>query len=160
MIGRANRKENMDYRDRVAVAFDEGFNCAEAMVRAFAEPLGMPAETTRMATPFGGGLSRSGRVCGLVSGAVMVLGWALGRTHAGDLDAREAAYAAARRLVQHVESLTGASTCLGILGVDLREPEGRLQAETEDLYAKTCHRLASKIAETVAQILHEAEVLP
>jgi len=150
----------MNYGDRVTAAFDKGFNCAEAMVRAFAEPLGMPPEMTRMATPFGGGLSRSGHVCGLVSGAVMVLGWALGRERAEDLDAKEAAYAAAQRLVRSVESMAGSSTCVGILGVDLREEAGRMQADAEEIYDKRCHPLAPRIAETVAQMLREAEVLP
>ena len=149
----------MDYGDCVMAELGKGFNCAEAMILTFSKTLGLPSEIARLATPFGGGLSRTGHVCGLVSGAVMVLGWALGRTDAEDSESKEAAYAAARKLVSQVESMAGATTCYGVLGVDLREEEGRTRAERGNLYDERCHSLAPKIAEVVEHLLREAKVL-
>ena len=62
----------------------KGFNCAESIflaLREFAAP-DLGEEMVRLATPFGGGLGRSGCVCGALSGAVMIIGAARGRVSA------------------------------------------------------------------------------
>ena len=59
----------------------KGFNCAESVfltLREYAAPE-LSEEMVRLATPFGGGLGRSGCVCGALSGAVMIIGAAKGR---------------------------------------------------------------------------------
>ncbi|MDR2551774.1 MAG: C-GCAxxG-C-C family protein [Treponema sp.] len=59
--------------------FNRGFNCAQAVLSAFAGDLGMDRETAmRIASGFGAGLGRKREICGAVSGAVMVLGLARG----------------------------------------------------------------------------------
>ena len=63
---------------------EKGFNCAESIFltfRAIAVP-DMNEDMVRLATPFGGGLGRSGCVCGALSGAIMILGAVKGRTSA------------------------------------------------------------------------------
>lgn len=59
-----------------------GYNCAESIFLAFRSVAApeLSEEMVRMATPFGGGLGRSGCLCGALSGAVMMLGAARGRT--------------------------------------------------------------------------------
>ena len=40
--------------------FEEGYNCAQAVVAAFAEEIGLPAETAiRFISPFGGEIGRA-----------------------------------------------------------------------------------------------------
>lgn len=59
----------------------QGYNCAESIFLAFrgvAAPE-LSEQMVRLATPFGGGLGRSGCVCGALSGAVMIIGAAKGR---------------------------------------------------------------------------------
>ena len=58
--------------------FEEGFNCSQAVVSAFAPELGLDRETAlRVAAAFGGGMGRTGETCGAVSGALMVIGMQL-----------------------------------------------------------------------------------
>ncbi len=61
----------------------EGYNCAEAIVRAFRDDLNLdiPDEFLRMASGFGGGLGQAGCLCGALSGATMVLGMLKGRVN-------------------------------------------------------------------------------
>lgn len=59
-----------------------GFNCAESIFLAFRE-LAAPElgeDMVKIATPFGGGMGRAGCVCGALSGAMLILGAARGRT--------------------------------------------------------------------------------
>ena len=51
----------------------------------------------KMATPFGGGISRWGAVCGAVVGGAMALGFCYGRTKAEEKEKREKTYARFRR---------------------------------------------------------------
>ncbi|PKL18885.1 MAG: hypothetical protein CVV49_03785 [Spirochaetae bacterium HGW-Spirochaetae-5] len=64
-----------DYHNR-------GFNCAESIFLAFREVAApdLSEDMVRIATPFGGGLGRSGCLCGALSGGVIILGAARGRT--------------------------------------------------------------------------------
>ncbi len=63
-----------DYHNR-------GYNCAESIFLAFREIAApdLSEDMVRLATPFGGGMGRSGCVCGALSGAVLILGAARGR---------------------------------------------------------------------------------
>lgn len=58
--------------DRAGALFDGGYNCAQAVLQATTgrdDP-----ELLAMAEPFGGGIGRSGCLCGAVTGGVMALG--------------------------------------------------------------------------------------
>lgn len=61
-----------------------GYNCAESIflaLREFAAPE-LTEDMVRLATPFGGGLGRSGCICGALSGAMIIIGAAKGRVSA------------------------------------------------------------------------------
>ena len=55
--------------------FSDGFNCSQTVFSWFVENLGLPKDRTLMiASGFGAGMGRTGRTCGTVTGAFMVLG--------------------------------------------------------------------------------------
>ncbi len=58
-----------------------GFNCAETIFLTFRKYVSpeLSEEMVRLATPFGGGMGRSGCVCGTLSGSMMIIGAAKGR---------------------------------------------------------------------------------
>ena len=67
--------------EKSANYFKNGFNCAQAVLAAFAEGFGLSEEMAlKVATQFGGG-ARKGEMCGAVSGALMVLGLKFGHYH-------------------------------------------------------------------------------
>ena len=61
------------------------FVCSEAVLYAINGTLGnpFPAGVVRLASGFGGGIGNRGYVCGALTGGVMALGLAFGRTEAG-----------------------------------------------------------------------------
>ena len=67
----------MDKMERCKMAnewHDRGFNCAQSVLAAFADRIGMPMqELLSLAGGFGAGTG-TGELCGAVSGAVMALG--------------------------------------------------------------------------------------
>ena len=61
--------------------WDSGLYCAESVLLAVAESLGIRSDIIpRIATGFCGGVSDSGGMCGAVSGAIMAIGLAAGRS--------------------------------------------------------------------------------
>ena len=65
----------MTHGEKVGTLFLEGYNCAQSVVLAFADEMGIPKETAaRIASSFGGGLGRLREVCGCVSGMAIVAG--------------------------------------------------------------------------------------
>jgi len=70
--------------ESVAEFFYKGYNCAESTFLAF-RPFVAPElskDLVKLASPFGGGLGCAGCTCGALSGAIMILGAARGRTNA------------------------------------------------------------------------------
>ena len=101
-------------------AFGEGYNCAQAVIAAFAGSLGMDRETAlRFAGGFGGGL-RSGEVCGAISGAVMAIGLKYGQTDAADKATKEQCNRMTIRFMDQVRKEQGTVLCRDLLGYDAR----------------------------------------
>ena len=70
----------MDRRERAEELFKSGYNCAQAVIGAFCDDLGLDFDTTmKLSEGFGGGIGRMRLTCGAVSGMVMVAGMMLSR---------------------------------------------------------------------------------
>ena len=68
-----------NYGETAVALFETGMNCAQSVFCAFAEDLGMDAETAaKVSSGLGGGVGRLREVCGAVTGATLVLGMKYG----------------------------------------------------------------------------------
>lgn len=66
----------MDIREKAEKLHKSGFNCAQSMLGASSEYIGLDENTAlAVSAGFGGGV-RSGEICGAISGAVMAIGMA------------------------------------------------------------------------------------
>ncbi len=98
----------MDAQEKIAMVkerarknFSKGFNCAECVLEAVLEhaDAGLPKESLKMATGFGGGVGLYGDTCGAITGAVMAVGAVQGRSGLpGGDDRKEVAKAATKQL--------------------------------------------------------------
>jgi C_GCAxxG_C_C family probable redox protein len=121
--------------------FCEGFNCAQAVLRAVTEATGLacPQCIPGIALAMGGGVAQSGGVCGAVTGGVMVIGLAMDGAAPGDLVARKrAAYEVAGRFVQAFADRVGCVDCRDILGFVLSEPGGMDRFRGENALQLKC----------------------
>ena len=98
-------------RNAAGQYFKDGYNCAEAVLRATADTAGikLDEQAMRMTTGFGGGLGHAGCVCGALAASVMALGLMEGRTAADQ--SREAAYALANEFHDRFRDKFGATCC-------------------------------------------------
>ncbi len=110
--------------------FNQGFNCAQAVLSVFARSYGLERDTaTRIAQGFGAGMGRSDETCGAVSGGIMVLGLRYGGTRADDTEARETTYAAVADFLQRFRKLHGSLECTTLLGYNLADQRQRAEAK-------------------------------
>ena len=118
--------------------FDQGFNCAQAVLAAFAPRHGLSKDhALKVACAFGSGMMR-GETCGAVTGALMVIGLAHGRCRSDDMQARSKTYALAQAFQDCFEALHGTCSCGELLGLDPTTPEGRQSALDRGLFETRC----------------------
>lgn len=103
----------MSIGEKAKAIHAEGFNCAQSVVAALSEKLGVDElNSKRYAAGFGGGL-RSGEACGAVTGAVMALGLGVAKDGIGSKDVPVAAYS--KQLVSEFKAKFGAVRCNDLL---------------------------------------------
>ena len=65
----------MKNSERAVALFLEGYNCAQAVLGAFSEEIGLSEKMAmRLACPFGGGVGRLREICGACSGMLLAAG--------------------------------------------------------------------------------------
>lgn len=146
----------MDSVERALARFTTGSNCAQSVVCAFAERLGVSERAAwSMAAGFGGGIGREQLTCGAVTGAVMAVGcrWAdPSRAAAKDL-----VYEKTRQVLRRFEAIHGTASCRELLGVDLKTPEGQKQAREQNLFRLKCDAFVADACRIVEQMLAEGD---
>jgi C_GCAxxG_C_C family probable redox protein len=104
--------------------FQSGFFCAESVLQAIAESQGIQSDLIpRIATGFCSGISRTGGMCGAVSGGIMGIGLVAGRNSPGE--SIEPAYALTQKLISAFEKQYGSINCRQLIGCDLATESGQ-----------------------------------
>jgi C_GCAxxG_C_C family probable redox protein len=141
----------------------DGYNCAESVLLAFIsewEKYFRSGITSAAATAFGGGMGRSGHVCGAISGGLIAIGLAVGRTEAKDEDGKQEAYEAARELLQSFRKQWGALTCRELTQCDLSTPEGYEKYKQLKLHETKCSKIVRETTKTAAIIIEKIKEDP
>jgi len=140
--------------DTAVSLFSQGFSCSQSLLLAFAPRFGLdPLVAARLASPFGGGIARQGRVCGAITGALMVIGLHAGNATAEDRDAKEAAYETIRTLMARFSEVHGTTECRDLTGCDLSTPEGYAAATEAGVFTRRCPEFVRTAAALVADVL-------
>lgn len=132
--------------------FSKGFNCAQSVLASHSDITGIPvAESLKIATGFGAGMAMMQKTCGAVSGAYMAIGAKYGRIKPGDTEARDKTYALIETFNRKFIEIHGSLDCRELLGVDLKTPEGKEEAEQGAYFETKC----GKFVEDAALILDD-----
>lgn len=119
-----------DIDQRVREARDEaerlhvlGYNCAEAVFGGIVRGARQPEPPLRVATGFGGGLGRTGSVCGAITGAIMAFGWLRGRSSPEDKETYARCSSLVRQFLADFQAQFGTLACSELTGYDLGDPD-------------------------------------
>lgn len=140
----------MKRAERAKALFLEGYNCAQAVVLAFAEDAGLDESVAKaFSRPLGGGMGRLRQTCGAVSGAAVASGVLFPEL------TKPEAYALVQEIARRFGEKNGSFNCGELLrGAGLKtdtapNPEKR----TEEYYKKRpCPELIFDAAEILEDI--------
>lgn len=141
----------MDRRERAEELFKSGYNCAQAVIGAFCEDLGLDFDTTmKLSEGFGGGIGRMRLTCGAVSGMVMVAGMMLSRGEK-EGDTRMEVYGKVQELAEKFKEMNGSIVCAELLGENTNT-NPKPDARTDAYYKK---RPCAELVKDCVRIIEE-----
>ena len=141
----------MDKVQEAVSAYQEGFNCSQAIVGTYGPEYGLSAlDALKVSCGFGGGMRR-GDTCGAVTGALMVLGLRYGPKDVTETSAKNDVYSRVTEFRLRFESRCGCINCRDLLGCDISTEEGMEKAKKNNIFKTVC----PKMVQTAAEILEE-----
>lgn len=149
----------MNHAEKAQAFFLEGYNCAQSVMLAFADDLGLDLETAaRLASSFGGGMGRLREVCGALSASFMILGLREGYSSPTDDDAKGRQYARVQEIAAQSRAIHGTILCRDLLGLAEGPDQPTPSKRTAEYYAtRPCERCIGDAAAIVERMLFSTE---
>jgi C_GCAxxG_C_C family probable redox protein len=134
--------------------FEKGFSCAPAVFSAYSEQFGLEKELAlKIACGFGGGIGRTGRTCGAVTGAVMVIGLKHGQADVTDEDSRKETHKLVRKFIDKFTKLHGSIECRELIGYDLSDSAELKLAKKNKVFQNKCRGFVYDSARILEDVL-------
>ena len=134
---------------QVAWYFRNGTCGAQAIVATYGDQFGIPQEMAlRFGCGFSGGIGLTGEVCGMVAGAVILLGMKHGPKTVRQRDEYESTVELAKQFVKDFNAKHGSVACRDIIQCDISTPEAYAKAHEDDTF-----QVCGRCLQTVVDIL-------
>ncbi len=141
--------------------FNDGYNCAQSVLCAFKDELGVDMHTcARIASGFGGGVGRRREMCGAVSGMVMALGAVCGYDDPCATFEKTDTYELTRRAIDKFIAANGTIVCEQLLSnasINTKADTGAVASERTQQYYDTrpCAQFCRLAAEIADELIKE-----
>jgi len=143
----------METGRRAVEIFNQGYNCAQSVVIAHADMLGLHKdEAAALAAGFGAGMGKVQTVCGAVSGAVIVIGKSVYRDRERD-HTKELIYDKVNEFIVKFRERFDSLECMDLTGIDISTEEGMEKAEREGIFRDRCENYVSESCRILEEIL-------
>ncbi len=135
--------------------FQTNFNCAESVLLAVVQALGLPLHAVpAVASGFGGGVARHQLLCGAVSGGVMAIGMQRGRSKPDQ--PRDPVYRCVDRFLADFTAAFASTHCRELTRTDFANPE-ITQAERDRIHREVCTPMVARAAGVAFSLLVAGE---
>ena len=140
------------YAQRACKNFEEGYNCAQSVLLAFSDVIGMDKDTIlKLSSSFGGGMGRLREVCGAVSSMFMIAGILKGYTSPNNDEVKGEHYQLIQNLAKEFQTRCGSIICRDLLGLpegpDSPIPSKRTEEYYQERPCENCIKIAAEIIE-------------
>jgi C_GCAxxG_C_C family probable redox protein len=134
--------------------FEKGYSCAPSVLSTYSEQFGLKNELAlKIACGFGGGIGRTGRTCGAVTGAVMVIGLKHGQADVNDEESRQETQRLVKEFIDKFEAVHGSLECRELIGYDLSNAAELETARADDAREKKCRGFVHDAAVILEDVL-------
>ncbi len=145
----------MDKVERVVDLFSGGMTCAQAMLAVYGEGHGLDADVVaKLGRPLAGGMGRSGRTCGALTSAALLLG--LSTDDPDEAESRKACFHHVQRLLHRFTLRHGSTECSALLGADWNTPEGLRRIQEENLVRTRCPAFVRDAASILEELMTDS----
>jgi len=136
-----------------AVMLEHHLNCAQSVISTYCEEFGLDRNLgLKVAMGFGGGMARTGKTCGAVTGVYMILGLSQRINENNARESIERTYKLIRDFNREFKALRGSLDCKDLIKFDLALPEQQAEARDKHIFVTVCPdivRDAAKIMESL-----------
>jgi len=140
--------------EQAVSVFKQGFSCSQAILSVYGAGLGVdPEPLLKISSGFGAGMGRMGEVCGVLTGAFMVIGLNYGRSRLEDNAGKEKTQQMIQEMVKRFKARNRAILCRELLGCDLGTPEGIKTALEKNLIGRLCPKFVQDAGEILEGLL-------
>lgn len=142
-------------KEKAMRLFENGCNCSQAVLLAFADKFDFDQETAiAISVPFGGGMSKQGKTCGCLSGALMVIGLQFGEDSTSHIEKRVNSYTMGKEFIEQFQKEFGATDCRELIWLDLNK-KADLEQANKHVFGNRCKNMVGKTAEMLQVFLEE-----
>jgi C_GCAxxG_C_C family probable redox protein len=123
----------------VAVMKERKMDCSQAVLTTFCEELRLDYTLAlKIAAGFGGGMGLTGRTCGAVTGAYMVLGLAQEISPEKPRASSKKTFALMKKFNKEFMNKHGSLLCKELIGYDFSTKQGPAKANLKEVFATLC----------------------
>lgn len=141
----------MEKQEKAMNYFENGCNCSQAVVMPYSGELNVGEEVIqKMAVAFGGGMSKAGKICGCLSGALMVIGLKYGDDSAKIIANRIKSYNEGQKFIKEFHETFGATDCYELIKLDLNKKEDMERAQVK-VFGSRCKNMVGKTVELLEE---------
>ena len=143
---------NLEKKELAVSSFLRGYTCTQGLFLVYYEKVGIEYDLAlKIGTAFGSGLGCMGETCGVVVGAIILIGVKYGQTKLEHQQAKDTTYYLVQEFLERFRSRNQFITCKKLIGCDLSTPEGaKLDRDNNISYT-----LCPKFIEDTIEILDE-----
>ena len=151
----------MTRKEQAIEYFKQGYNCTQAVVLTFKDVLTIDAEELcKIASPFGGGISRMRETCGAVTGMVLVLGNLVGYSTPETGEKKHELYKKTQEILKIFENRYGSLTCGKLLNLTQKHDDPKPSPRDHSFYLnRPCTELIGGAAEILEESLKRLNIL-
>lgn len=143
----------MNRNEKAMDLFGNGCNCSQAVLMAYAEDFKLETSILeRIAVAFGGGMSKQGKTCGCLSGALMVIGLKFGSDSASIVKNRGISYDKGKEFISIFDKEFGATDCHSLIQLDLNKPRD-VEIASKTVFGSRCKNMVGKTVELLDNFL-------
>ncbi len=147
----------MTRSEEASIWFANGYNCSQSVLTAFGRDYGLTDEQClKLGCAFGGGIARRQLTCGVVTGALMVIGLHYGRGAGDPYSTTTDTYERANKFLAEFSKRNGTLNCKELLqGLDMTVPGDLEKIQKLGLFQKSCARYVQDAVELMESVISQ-----
>jgi len=147
----------MNKNEYAQTLFQGDLNCAQTILSAFAPQLDIELSLLqKIGSNFGGGMGE-GETCGVITGALMVLGLLYGTDEKSDPSIKEKVTELSSQFKQEFGNKHGSLACKDLIGYNTKTPEGYQSAIEHEVFRTKCPLFIEETIEILDRLVQPSK---